>query len=195
LSNTSFKKDDKKIHLDCPDIFILEYNNSHSRGFNMRIKSIFFVFLLIAATLPSFAQEKKDFERIVDFSINLERLDRFYQRNPADAVPTEKILVLDGAISSIEVLNEEPESFLAELTIVGGKWRDTTEVRMFSCIVQIEGPAFAERIPARRSRREPRNVIKPNLHVILVGKIVDVRTDKEGNAVPVLDGYYIRTTN
>lgn len=161
----------------------------------MRIKSIFFVFLLIAATLPSFTQEKDDFERIVDFSLNLERLDRFYQRNPADAVPTEKILVLDGAISSIEVINEEPESFLAELSIVGGKWRDTTEVRMFSCIVRIEGPGFAERIPARRSRREPRNAIKPNLHAILVGKIVDVRIDDEGNAVPVLDGYYIRTTN
>lgn len=161
----------------------------------MRIKSVFFLFLMITVTLSAIAQDKEDFERIVDFSINLESLDRFYQRNPADSVPTKKILVLDGAISSIEVLNEEPESFLAELTIVGGKWSGTTDVKMFSCIVRIEGPDFAERVPARRSRREPRNVIKPNLHVIIVGQIADVLSDEEGNSIPVLEGFYIRTIN
>lgn len=161
----------------------------------MRVKTFFFLFLLIVSSLPAIAQSRQDFEQIVDFSLNLELLDRFYARNPADTVPTDKILILDGAISSIEVIEEEPESFLAELTLVGGKWLGTTDVRMFFCIVRIEGPAFAERVPARRARREPRDAIKPNLHVMVAGKIVDVRTDKEGNKIPVLDGFHIRPVN
>lgn len=145
-----------------------------------------------ALAFPLFSDVKDDFDKNVDFSVTLELINRAVTAQRTDALPRDKAIIIDGAISAIEIIDTEPESFLAEIELVDGKWLGMEDVRMYSCIVQVSGPDFAARIPARRSRREIRNEISANSHVIVVGKIVEYRNVSGNKPVAVVEGYYIR---
>lgn len=156
-------------------------------------KILVILFIFSAAVFPLFSDVKDDFDKNVDFSVTLELIHRALTAERTDAVTTEKAVVLDGAISAIQIIDAEAENFAAELNIVDGKWLGLEDVKMYSCVVEVKGPEFAARIPARRSRREVRNEIAANSHVIVVGRIVDFRNVGGEEPQAVLEGYYIRT--
>jgi hypothetical protein len=153
------------------------------------------IFLIFAGllALPLTADVKEDFDSVVDFNITLEEIDRYYEVNGVVPPFTDKLLVVEGAISTLEVLSEEPESFLALVEIVSGEWLGMEDVKMYSCLVLLQGPEFAERIPKRRSRREVPNQINPNSHVLIVGRIIDVAPEWGEHPIAIMEGFYLRT--
>lgn len=156
-------------------------------------KVVYILLLFSAVAFPVFSEVKDDFDKNVDFSVTLETIHRALTAQRTDVLPMEKAVILDGAISSIQIIDGEPESFSAEITIVDGRWIGLEEVRMYSCIVTVQGPDFAARIPVRRSRREVRNEISANSHIIVVGRITDFRNESGEEPAAVLEGFYIRT--
>lgn len=162
-------------------------------------KAFFFHILIILAVLSISlsAQEGFDsaFSEIVDFSVTMEDIQEYYSRdNGRDGILTDKIIILDGAVSSIQVLDENPETFLAELIIVNGKWHGTEEVEMYSCVLRLAGEEYAERIPARRRRREeqPDNLIETNSRILVAGIIVGSKEILLGGNTAILETYYVR---
>ena len=162
-------------------------------------KTIFFhiVLILTVFSLSLSAQEGRDpaFSAIVDFSVTMADIREYYSRDDGgDGVLTDKIIILDGAVSSIQVLDENPETFLAELVIVNGEWHGTEEVEMYSCVLRLSGEEYAERIPVRRRRREeqPENLIETNSRILVVGKIIGSKEILLNGNTAVLDTYYVR---
>ncbi len=150
------------------------------------------LFLFVSAGL--FPADPVGFDGVVDFSITLERVSEILMREGPDALPRDKLIVLTGAISSLQVLQSGEEGpFLAELELVGGEWVGMETVKMYTCIVRLHGDDFQNRIPVRRSRREIVNEITLNSEVMVVGKVVGTRTLYTGDQVPVIDAFYVRT--
>ena len=153
--------------------------------------------ILTVFSLSLSAQEGRDpaFSAIVDFSVTMADIREYYSRDDGgDGVLTDKIIILDGAVSSIQVLDENPETFLAELVIVNGEWHGTEEVEMYSCVLRLSGEEYAERIPVRRRRREeqPENLIETNSRILVVGKIIGSKEILLNGNTAVLDTYYVR---
>jgi hypothetical protein len=164
------------------------------------MKKTFFFHILVFFTVWTVslaAQESLEpaFSEIVDFSITMEDIREHYSRGEMreDSL-TDKVVIIDGAVSSIQVLDENPETFLAELVIVNGEWHGPEEVEMYSCVVRIAGEEYAERIPARRRRRgeEPENLIKTNSRILVAGKIIGTKETLLGGNTAILDSYYVR---
>lgn len=150
------------------------------------------IFLFVSVVL--FPADQVGFDGIVDFSITLESISEILTREGPDALPRDKLIVLTGAISSLQVLQSGEESpFLAELELVGGEWVGMEAVKMYTCLVLLHGDDFQNRIPVRRSRREIVNEITLNSEVMVVGKVVGTRTLYTGEQVPVIEAFYVRT--
>ena len=90
------------------------------------------------------------------------------------------------------MINKEEDSFVAELELVNGTWVGLEEVEIYKCYIILTGSEFAQRIPARRSRKKLPNEIELNSRVLVVGKLVSTRRDDEGMIIPVLEAIYVR---
>lgn len=156
-------------------------------------KVVYILLLCSACTLPVFSDVKEDFDEIVDFSMTLELINRAAAAQRTEALASDKAIIIDGAISTIQILDTEPDTFSAELEIVDGEWIGFEDVQMYSCIVEVNGPEFAARIPARRSRRAIPDEITVNSHVIVIARFTGLREIPDEYPVAVLEGYYIRT--
>lgn len=158
-------------------------------------KVIFFhIFLFAAAAvLTAQAGRSESFDEIVDFSVTMSTVQEYYSQGNSDRL-TDKVVILDGAVSSILILDENPDSFFAELVIVNGEWHGTEEVEMYSCILHLRGKQYADRLPARRRRREdgPDNLIESNSRILAAGRITGAKESLFGTATAVVDTLYIR---
>lgn len=158
------------------------------------MKRLLCAILLLVASVALFGADKDDFDGVVDFQATLESLARQAARQPEALVQNEAVLILDGVVSAVSVLNSEPESFRAEIDLVTGEWVGLERIVMYKAVVQVAGPDFAPRIPTRRSRgRAPGGVIERNQRVVVVGTITGVADDPQtGRTIPVLEAFYVR---
>jgi hypothetical protein len=148
--------------------------------------------VLIVLIMPVWTVEREDFQAVVNFSLTLERLDAAAQRR----IPLwqdDRLVILDGTVASVVVVDSNQESFLAELELVRGKWRGLDEVVMYRSIVQLRGQEFASLFSrSRRSRRPNPNALSPNTAVVVVGTVTGLREDPETGPAYVLDCVELR---
>ncbi len=155
-------------------------------------KLIFCVLLLSLSLFCLSADGEGDFDAIIDFDITLQDLDRLVNSEGYRNIQGDKLLILNGAISAIEVVSGEEEPFQAEIDLVSGKWIGMEDVEMYTCLVRVSGPEFEERIPVRR-RREPRpDEITVNSLALVVGRLADVIEMNNGRRKAVVEGLHIR---
>lgn len=132
-----------------------------------------------------------DLGAVVDFDESLKSLS-LSAREGRDPTPDGRLLMLDGVLSAIEVLNPEEASFSARLMLVTGEWQGLETVVMYSAYVDISGPEFFSRIPTRRNRNTSADAIATNEAVLVIGRFDGVTTDTDGNPIPVVEGLYLR---
>ena len=157
------------------------------------MKKAWFLALIILFSVEFLgAYEKPDFDRIVDFSVSLKELVTLVKNPSFNPEKFGKILVFDGSISAITLVDKNPSSFSAELVVVNGEWKGTEEVSLFQAFVYAEGPGFAKRLPERKPRTAEPGLISQNDHILVVGRVADVYIDEKGNRYPIVAAYYIR---
>lgn len=151
------------------------------------------VFLIAAVTVGTIgAFERPDFDKIVDFSLTLKDIVSLVKNPNFNPDKIGKVLVFDGSVSTITVVDKNPASFSAELVVVDGEWKGTEDVLIYQSFVYAEGPDFAKRLPERKPKNPGPELISQNDHVLVVGRIADVFVDEKGNRFPVILAYYIR---
>lgn len=148
------------------------------------------VAFLIAATGASGA-DIGDFDEVVAFEESLKSLSVSVRRGISEPVD-ERLLVIDGVVAAIEVLDAEEASFRARIELVSGEWRGLEEVVMYNAYVDIAGPQFFRRVPTRRNPTDAPGAIVPNEPLLVVARFTGVDLDAEGTPVPVLEAYYAR---
>jgi hypothetical protein len=139
----------------------------------------------IALALPSL--EKKDFDEIVDFSLDIKEISKIVQDPGFNPAAHTRTLVFDGSIAGILVLEEDPGEFMAEIEVAGGEWEGMNEVSLFRVFVYALGPQFAPRITGEAAD------ITRNSRVLVAGVIDGVYTDEaDGQNYAVILAHHIR---
>lgn len=144
------------------------------------------VLFMLTAALVSGA-DRAEFDRVVDFSATLEDLDEIVRgERPFDP---EKLVIVEGAVESITVVNREEESFLAFAELVKGRWIGLEEIGVTTCYVQFAGPEFSGRLSSRPA--EDGSTVSLNSRVLVVGNL-GVLEAEDGNPIPVVIAIYAR---
>jgi hypothetical protein len=147
--------------------------------------------MFVLTSGAAFGVDLSDFGAVVDFDESLKSLS-LSVREGRDPAPDGRLLMLDGVVSAIEVLDPEEESFSARIELVTGEWEGLERVVLYSAYVDIGGPEFFSRIPTRRNRSSSADAITANGGMLVIGRFDGVTTDSDGNPVPVVEGLYLR---
>ncbi len=147
--------------------------------------------MFVLTSGAAFGVDLSDFGAVVDFDESLKSLS-LSVREVRDPAPDGRLLMLDGVVSAIEVLDPEEESFSARIELVTGEWEGLERVVLYSAYVDIGGPEFFSRIPTRRNRSSSADAITANGGMLVIGRFDGVTTDSDGNPVPVVEGLYLR---
>ncbi len=147
--------------------------------------------MFVLASGAASGVDLSDFGAVVDFDESLKSLSLSVSegRNPT---PDGRLLMLDGVVSAIEVLDPEEASFSARIELVTGEWQGLERVVMYSAYVDISGPEFFSRIPTRRNRNASENAIATNGAMLVIGRFNGVTTDTDGTPIPLVEGLYLR---
>ncbi|NBF40786.1 MAG: hypothetical protein GVY14_10260 [Spirochaetes bacterium] len=147
--------------------------------------------MFVLASGAASGVDLSDFGAVVDFDESLKSLS-LSVREGTDPTPDGRLLMLDGVVSAIEVLDAEEASFRARLALVTGEWQGLEKVVMYSAYVDIRGPEFFSRIPTRRNRNTSGDAITTNVPALVIGRFAGITTDSDGNSVPLVEGLYLR---
>jgi len=147
--------------------------------------------MFVLASGAAFGVDLSDFGAVVDFDESLKSLS-LSVREGRDPAPDGRLLMLDGVVSAIEVLDPEEASFSARIELVTGEWEGLERVVLYSAYVDIGGPEFFSRIPTRRNRSTSADAITTNGAMLVIGHFDGVTSDSDGNPVPVVEGLYLR---
>jgi hypothetical protein len=130
------------------------------------------------------------FSEAVDFSKELPDLQMAAEKGDENAIPRDKLLMVDGTLRSITVRSENPSSFIAEAEIVSGAWKGLEKVEFYRCYVIFQGPEYAA-IFSKNAL--PENHIPLSTRILVIGRYVGLAEDYAGNGtVAVLKAYKIR---
>jgi hypothetical protein len=146
--------------------------------------------LLLSFPLCLSAFDRKDFDRIADFSVTLKTLAGLSE-NQARALAG-RLLLLDGTVAYVQFLDPEEASFAVELELVGGEWVGVEDVKIYRCRVRFSGPEFFPRFPRRAPRTPDPGQILLNDHLLVVARLAERTTAADGSPVWVLDGLHAR---
>ena len=157
------------------------------------------VVVCIVATLSGVSLDALDRQAlgdVVDFSMTLEQIHHILEEEGAAALPSDRAVVLDGVVAEILLIDPEPETFLAQIDLVSGRWIGLQDIRLYRAYVFVEGPQFAERLSAAPAARgAAADAITTNSRVIVLGTIIDVYIEQDGSSAPIIDGFELRPVN
>ncbi len=151
------------------------------------ILSFLVIFFIISGFVS--ASPVSDFDKIADFSITLKKLNKMAAENRLSSLE-DKYLILDGALSSYTVIDNDPDNYTVELIIVNGEWEGVSDVHIFRSVVVVKGSEYEDKFPARR-KKNAEDEIPLNSGLIIIAKLNNV-ISMNNTSVPVLDGYYLR---
>ena len=151
------------------------------------------LFLFILFNLS--AQMATDFEEQMNFDLSLKDIVLLVESGNSNEIDMNQYIVLEGVVSSREVLFADEENFVGMLGLSSGEWEGLENVTMYQCFIQLQGLEFAAMIPARRSRKPNPAEIALNTRILILGQYLGYSEDEEGNKYPVIEGYKIRKIN
>ena len=154
-------------------------------------KKLLAAVLLASIPLYIFGQSVEDFNRVVDFDISIRELALAAAVEDREALP-DRLVIIDGTVASRLVINSNAEEYIGQLELVGGEWIGVEDVVTYRCYLLLQGPRFANAIPARRSRTKHPEEIEANTRVLIVGEYLGLFDLPDGTIVPVLNAVYLR---
>lgn len=159
---------------------------------------ILFAVLAIGAQAPTGELTQAEVEQllaILDMDTSLADIVRDAGNPVALARLSQRVVLIDGTVASTVVIEEDPESFYAEVELISGAWQGLSEVRVDRAYVVLLGSAFADRIPTRPTRvGNPAHILRNN-RVLVLGRVIDLTPDDFGQMVPLLVAYQVRRLN
>ena len=143
------------------------------------------LFLSLALTLCPL--ENKDFDKIIDFSLDLRGIHKIIQ-DPSFSPAGKRSVVFDGTVTGVLVMNPDPHEFTAELEVSGGEWAGPEEVLLFRVFVYAFGLEFSQRIDGENPD------IRRAARILVAGTIHSVYTDEtDGRKYAIIFAHHIRT--
>ncbi|MGA2611901.1 MAG: hypothetical protein ABSG38_00425 [Spirochaetia bacterium] len=146
--------------------------------------------LCAAAAHTAFGLSRADFERVVDFSITLK--DLAAAADGRETLPAGKLVVINGTVSDVNVINKDEASFRVRIELITGEWIGTEDVKSYSCYVDFTGSEYFRIFPARPPRTPEPGTISINSRVIIVGRPLEVTKTPMGDKRILVEGMFVR---
>lgn len=128
-------------------------------------------FLLFLLSVSGWGQS---FESVVDFKLELSSLS-----NPEislQAAEDGRVVILEGLMAETELAGS-PGTGGVYVTLIGGSWVGTSEVRAYTCRVLFEGDSWTEIFPTKRPDSPPSGYVPPGSRLLVAAKIVGYNRD------------------
>ena len=159
------------------------------------MKKYTFILLFLLILLSLSAQVATNPETQINFDLSLKDIVLMVESGKSSEIDMNQYIILEGVVSSREVLFADEENFVGMLELSYGEWEGLEDVNMYQCFVQLTGLEFAAAIPARRSRNPNPAEISLNTRILVLGQYLGYSEDENGNKYPVIEGYKIRKIN
>lgn len=159
------------------------------------MKKYTFILLFLCILLSVSAQVTTNLETQINFDLSLKDIVLLVEAGNSSEIDMNQYIILEGVVSSREVLYTDEENFVGMLELSYGEWQGLENVSMYQCFVQLQGLEFATMIPARRSRTPNPAEISLNTRILVLGQYLGYTEDEEGKKYPVIEGYKVRKIN
>jgi hypothetical protein len=141
----------------------------------------------------------EEFHQVLSLDWNLERLSSSVSSGRVQQIPKDKYLLIEGIVSTRQVVQGEEENYFAILELSSGKWDEGQQLSMYRCYFRLEGPQFYGLVPTGRgssgSDGENSQEIPLHAHVLAIGTYLGYGQDNQGNRFPVLKALEVRRLN
>jgi hypothetical protein len=141
-------------------------------------------------SVSAFAQNRAAFDKIVDFSVTLKTVSA---AAAGEAVlPANRLLLLEGSISEIVVLDDRPQSRKVRVELTDGEWIGVDEVRGYRCWVTFAGPGYAEIFPSEVPDEPSPDYLPLRSRVLVLARVLGPAVTPLGEKVMTVEGLAVR---
>lgn len=143
----------------------------------------------LVGTLAS-AQTRAAFDKIVDFSVTLKTVSAAAAGETV--LPANRLLLLDGTITEVVVLDDRPQSWEVRVTLTAGEWIGLDEVRGYQCWVTFAGPEYREVFPAEAPDEPSPGYLPLRSRVLVLARAVGPAVTPLGEKIMSVEGLAVR---
>jgi len=136
------------------------------------------------------AQTRAAFDRIVDFTVTLKTVSTAAAGGAV--LPANRLLLLEGSIGEVVVLDDRPEAWKVRVELVAGEWIGTDEVRGYRCWVTFAGPAYGDVFPAEPPDEPAPGYLPTHARVLVLARALGPAVTPLGEKVMMLEGLAVR---
>jgi hypothetical protein len=145
---------------------------------------------LVCVSAP--AQTRAAFDAIVDFSVTLKTLSA---AAAGEAVlPANRLLLLEGSISEIVVLDDRPQAWKVRVELMAGEWIGVEAVLGYRCWVTFAGPAYADVFPAEVPDEPSPDYLPLHTRVLVLARAPAPAVTPLGEKVMAVEGLAVRAS-
>ncbi|KGM43196.1 hypothetical protein S1OALGB6SA_732 [Olavius algarvensis spirochete endosymbiont] len=120
------------------------------------------------------------FEKTVDFNIDLSSLSS--AEVVREVVNDGRVIIIEGLLRDITV-EETNEETILWITLIGGEWIGTSEVRAYTCRVQVRGDQEAFTGIAQES---PGHIV-PGNRMLVAARVMGINTEDQVAELEMVD--------
>lgn len=152
------------------------------------MKAIFCALTISLLPLAALAAQELSLNAPVEYDIDLYSLYQAAVTGDDNAIPRDKLLIMVGTIGSSNVIEDEEESFLAEIELVGGHWNGEESIELYRASFLFDGISYRSLFERRGSER-----FTNGEKLLLVAEYLGLDTDYTSDElIPVLRTLYFR---
>ncbi len=126
------------------------------------------LFATILLSFPLFSWGQS-FSEIVDFDFVLSSLE-----DPAlveEAVQSQRLVILEGVVGD-SYIEETAAGINVWVTLLGGAWIGTREVRSYACQILFRGESWLDVFPSTRPGKPTADYIPPGRQLLIVCRLI-----------------------
>lgn len=138
------------------------------------------------------ALSRSDFDRTVDFAVEIKELDAYLTGQRTLPERNQRFLLLEGTVSDVVVLDKEEATFKVRVELISGEWVGTEDVKSYTCWIVFSGPEYAKLFPARAPKTPGPGVVTVNTRILAVALARDVGQNAFGEKRVILEGIHYR---
>ena len=153
------------------------------------MKKTLFIGIFILLCFLAYPQTRAQLDRVFEFDYDLEAV--------CNALPDQlstlknKFFIISASTDAIEIINKEPDSFEAKVTVMYGKWDGSSNLKTYKADIYFKGSDFAKIIPVRPPRDITPDLIVVNRNLTILCQLTGF-TEREGLMIPVFDAYKVK---
>jgi hypothetical protein len=130
------------------------------------------------------------FYEVLSLDWTLQQLAASVIEGKVEQIPKQRYLLIEGIVSSRQLIQAEEANYFAILELSSGEWGDEQDLEMYRCYFRLEGPEFYGMVP--EGRRGGPQEIPLHAHVLAIGTYLGYGEDNQGNRFPVLRALEVR---